>query len=75
MNNKHIEKQAKELIESHLEIFNRLPNEMYPLDSYIEHAKVCAIISAELCKDQFLQAPNILFWKNVIQAIKDYKYE
>jgi len=77
MNNKHIEKQAKELIESHLKAITNMESleELYPLIDLIEIAQDAAIISANLVREQFLLAPQIEYWNKIIQAIKDYKYE
>lgn len=69
---KHIQKIAKELIESHMKVIDL---GIHTKDGLLILSKRLAIISAQLCKDQFLLAPDILFWSNVIQTIKDYKYE
>ena len=73
MNNKHIEKQAKELIEDHLSKLDH--KDKRSGNSELHLAKEHSIISANLVRDQFLLAPQIEYWNKVIQAIKDYKYE
>ena len=72
MNNKHIEQQAKELIDNHMKVIDL---GIHTKDALLILSKRLAIISANLVREQFLLAPQIEYWNRIIQAIKDYKYD
>ncbi len=63
------EVQAERLIQEHLEV----AKDQLVLDPLI--IKQHAIISANLIRKEFILAPRIGFWDNVIKAIKAYKFK